>query len=130
MRHRVIPAALAVVSFLVTFTILSWQEGRWPLGKAAAHSIEAGPARKAAVVPAMPPQANRSSWSTARPRLPRPAYPAADFAGATRIALVRTQRPAAQEESSVPADAPAAPASAGEYLAERARETTHGIRAH
>ncbi len=107
-KDRMIPVALAIASFLVTFAILSWHEGRWPLGTPAVHAGVTSRLEKAGA-PAQPtPPSRGSSWTATAPPIETAAEEAA---------------PAPSDESAL------APVDATGYLAERSRETDHSSRA-
>jgi hypothetical protein len=100
MGSRIIPAALASVAFLVTFTIRSWHEDLWRPTQAADYEIV------------------RTSQ---QPAIARRTSVAAPLAVVLRqeAARLRAAMPAAPS-----AVAPAAP----DYLAERDREASHSGR--
>lgn len=127
-RQRLIPAVLAISSFLVTFTILSWQHARWPFAKPPTHAGEA------AVRPV--PATSHERPTLARPSL-RPMRvksstgPAPSLAAPKAITLARTADPAVGEESSAtPVEPAITPVGSAEYFAERDRESLHSARAH
>jgi hypothetical protein len=99
MGYRCIPAALAVVGFLMTFTIRGWHEGLWLPDQAVDYRIVSAPQQPA----------------TARSRAALPL----DSVLRQEAARLRAVPPAAAS-----AVAPAA----STYLAERDREASHSVR--
>lgn len=118
MKHSIIPAALVIVSFLVTFTVLSWQEGRHPLGTTALHARTAGRPGRTPVLQPLTSGASHSPWAT-RSLVPAP----------KTAALARPIEPAVPEEVPTPAAEIASdPIDASDYLAERARAASYSSR--
>lgn len=117
MKRSIIPVALVIVSFLVTFSILSWQEGRWPLGRTAIHMSTPGRPERTRVIQPLTPEPSRSPWTTTSP------------APAPKTAAVTHSPEAAASEETPPAGPVASnPVDAADYLAERAREASHSAR--
>jgi hypothetical protein len=113
--RRVIPAGLpvtlATIGFLVTFTVRSWDQGRWRPGQAADYGI-AGASQQSAT-------ARRTALETAAVKPPQPLESVLRQEAIRLRARAMPVRPAAP-----PAIAPAAAI----YLAERSREETHNGR--
>lgn len=103
MGYRLIPAALASVGFLVTFSVRSWQQGLWHAGQAADYAtvtaIQQAAAARAAT---SPPETARPLESVLRQEAAR-----------LRALPIRTAPPLV------------ASADAQHYLAERGREEGH-----
>jgi hypothetical protein len=109
MGQRIIPAALASVGFLVTFTVRSWHQDLWRPGQATDHAL----------VTTARPTAGAHKTSIATPPL----------GSSLRFAAVFTQEVARSRAASVAASAAAAaPPDASHYLAERDREVAHSGR--
>jgi hypothetical protein len=111
MIHRLIPAILASVSFLVTYTVRSWHEGRWPLGAVAIH---------ADISASRQPSAARSMAIAAPP-----------LKSAAPLGWVLPPKTILSHETLMPAAEPAvATADAPAYPGEMAREANHSSRMH
>lgn len=109
MIPRMIPTVLASIGFLVTFTIRSWQEGRWPLGGAADYAIVGtlrDPAAARRVSITAPPLGSASPHEAVLPRETVQSHGA----------------PTPAAESMV------APVAGADYLGERTREASHSGR--
>jgi hypothetical protein len=100
MGYRCIPAALAVVGFLMTFTIRGWHEGLWLPDQAVDYRIVSAPRRAAA----------------ARNRAALP------------LDSVLRQEAARLRAVPLPAAPSAVAPAASAYLAERDREASHSVR--
>lgn len=101
MGYRIIPAALAGVGFLATFTIRSWHEDLWRPTQAADYEIVS--------TPQQPVIAGRTSV-------------------AAPLAVVLRQEAARLRAVPMPAAPSAVAPAASNYLAERDRETRHSAR--
>jgi hypothetical protein len=101
--HRWIPAALASIGFLVTFSVRSWQQGLWHSGQAADY----------ATVSAIQ-QAAHARTAAAPPESARPLESVLGQEAARLRALPMPTAPSA-----------VASADAQHYLAERDREESH-----
>jgi hypothetical protein len=109
MGHLIIPAALASVGFLVTFTVRSWHEGLWRAGQAADYAMVS--------TPRQPAVARRTSIAPP----PLESFP--------QLTSVLAQEVARSRAAQTPATSPAlAPTDAPHYLAERDREAAHSGR--
>jgi hypothetical protein len=102
-----IPAALASVGFLLTFTIRSWHDGLWRPGQAADPVIVSTPRQ---------PAASRATPLAAR-----------RLGSALPLASVLQQEAVQLRAVPMPAASAVAPA-ASDYLAERDREVSHSGR--
>jgi hypothetical protein len=100
MGYRCIPAALAIVGFLMTFTIRGWHEGLWLPDQAVDHRIVSAPQQSA----------------TARNRAAPP------------LDSVLRQEAARLRAVPLPAAPSAVAPAASNYLAERDREASHSGR--
>jgi hypothetical protein len=105
MGHRIIPAALASLGFLVTFTVRSWHQDLWSPRQASDYGIVSVAQQHAAVrgnsIAASPPESPQPLASVLRQQ-------------AARLRAIPT--------STVPS---AAVPPAAAYLAERDREGSH-----
>ena len=103
MGYRLIPAALASVGFLVTFSVRSWQQDLWHSGQAADY------ASVSAIQQAAPARTAAAPLESARP-----------------LETVLRQQAARLRALPMPtAPAAVAAADAQHYLAERDREESH-----
>jgi hypothetical protein len=104
--ERSLPAALAIVGFLVTYTVRSWDQGFWPQSQVVDHAIATR----------VPDDAHEASIGA------HPIHSAPFASVLTKVAAIsRVSRVA--PESPTPS---VAPADARHYLADRDREEDHG----
>jgi hypothetical protein len=108
-RHRIIPAALASVGFLLTFTIRSWHEDLWRPGQTADYEIASTPQ----------PLATARGASIAVP-------PLESVRPLESVLREEAARLRAAQTSAAPSAV--ASADAQHYLAERGREESHNGR--
>ncbi|HUA24143.1 MAG TPA: hypothetical protein VMA54_08505 [Steroidobacteraceae bacterium] len=105
MGHRIIPAALASVGFLVTFTVRSWHRDLWSPHPASSYATASATQQQAA--------ARGTSIATPPPESQPP------------LASVMRQEAARLRALPTRAALPAVAPSARGYLAERDREMGH-----